>query len=249
MKIAMIVPHITGDMEANLRTIRNFIADACENGASLVLLPETVLTGLSNTDDYAHDIKLAISIRHDIVRALRDMARACKIWLCFGFFENDGGCIYDSAVLIDPAGEIAIHHRRISPHWHAQNASPAQYAQGSSLSHAATPLGKTALVICGDLFDEDVLSMLDEMKPDVVLFPFARCFSPKYINSQRDWDRKGIQEYAGQAKRVGAALVMANIYAGAELGGGFGGAAFVGKNGGVLASFPLCREGILYYEL
>jgi predicted amidohydrolase len=249
MKIALAVPYITNDMNVNVCGIKNIITEACKSGASFVLLPEAVLTGLNITDEYNHDIELAVSIENQIITMLGNMAKENKIWLCFGFLENDNDCIFNSAVLIDPNGEITIHHKRISPYWRAKDLPSHQYAEGITLHHTITPLGKTVIVICGDLFYEDVIKMLDLIKPDVVLFPMARCFSPKYINSQQDWDSKGIYEYTPQAKRIKSTILLSNLFAINEIGGGFGGAAVIDKNGNILTSeLPLCHKGILYYE-
>jgi len=195
MKIALAVPRLVKDINANIITINDLISEACLNGASLILLPEATLTGLINNDVYEHDIKISLSINDKIVADLCAQAKNKSVWLCFGFLEKEDNRIYDSAVLVNPTGEISIHYRRINPQWRAQNLPASQYAEGDEMKSTTTPFGKTAIVICGDLFDDNVLSMLDPIRPDLILFPFARCFPSKIKDVQKEWDETEKYEY------------------------------------------------------
>ena len=85
--------------------------------------------------------------------------------------ERDGGCLYDTAVLLDHAGEIALHYRRIQPQWHGRHADPAVYRQGSELPVAQTPFGVLVFLLCGDLFDDEITARVRELAPD-------SCYSP-----------------------------------------------------------------------
>lgn len=250
MKIALAVPRLVKDINANINAINNLISEACLNGASLVLLPEATLTGLINNDVYEHDIKIALSINDKIVADLCAQAKNNDVWLCFGFLEKEDNRIYDSAVLVNPTGEISIHYRRINPRWRAQNLPANQYAEGGEMKSTTTPFGKTAIVICGDLFDDNVISMLDPICPDLVLFPFARCFPSKIKDVQKEWDETEKYEYINQAKRTGATVAMTNYIGSAEIEDtSFGGAFVVNVKGEMLASLPLLQEGILYCDV
>jgi len=249
MKIASVVPRLTNDIDININKINKLITEACLNGASLILLPEAALTGLINNDVYEHDISIAVSISDKAIGSFCDKAKMHGIWLCFGFLEKENGCIYDSAVLINPSGEISIHYRRINPQWRAKNLPANQYSEGIEVKSAMTPFGKTAILICGDLFDDNVLSMLGSIRPDFVLFPFARCFSSKVNDIQEEWDEVEKYEYINQAGRTGATVAMVNYIGTAYINDtSFGGAFIIGKNSDMLASLPLLHEGILYYE-
>ena len=147
MKIALIVPCLYKDIKTNISKINEFISEACLNGADFILLPEASLTGLINNDVYDHDINIAISIDNKIITDFCNKAKKNNIWLCFGFLENDCGCIYDSAVLINPIGEKVIHYRRINPQWRAKNLPLNQYSEGVEVKSAITPFGKTAILI------------------------------------------------------------------------------------------------------
>ena len=250
MKIALAVPRLTSDVSANIHRIDELISEACLNGAELILLPETALTGLINNDVYDHDIALAVSLQDKVIVDFRDKARKNAVWLCFGFLENENSCIYDSAVLIDPTGEISIHYRRINPQWRANSLPANQYSEGTEVKSAMTPFGKTAILICGDLFDDNVISMLAPIRHDFVLFPFARCFPSHVKNIHQEWESVEKQEYINQARQTNATVAMANYIGTTDINDtSFGGALVVGKNGELLASMPVLQEGILYCEL
>lgn len=249
MKIALAVPRLFKDINVNINTINDLISEACLNGATLILLPEAALTGLINNDVYDHDIEIAVSINHKILTDFCDKAKANKVWLCFGFLEKEDDCIYDSAVLINPNGEIAIHYRRINPQWRAKNLPASQYGEGVEMKSILTPFGKTAILICGDLFDENVISMLDPVRPDFILFPFARCFPSRIKDIQKEWNDVEKNEYVNQVRRTAATVVMSNYIGTAEIEDtSFGGAFIVNAKGDILASLPLLQEGLLYYD-
>ncbi|MCL2378584.1 MAG: carbon-nitrogen hydrolase family protein [Defluviitaleaceae bacterium] len=249
MKIALIVPRILKDINTNITKINELISDACTGGAKFILLPEATITGLINNDVYEHDISIAISISDKIITNFCEKAKINGIWLCFGFLEKEKGSIYDSAVLINPMGEISIHYRRINPQWRAKNLPSNQYSEGFEMKSAITPFGKTAVLICGDLFDDNVLSLLDPIQPEFVLFPFARCFPSSVKDIQKEWDEVEVHEYIKQAQRTCATVAMTNYIGTADINDtSFGGALIVDKDGSVLTSLPLFHEGILYYE-
>jgi N-carbamoylputrescine amidase len=250
MKIALAVPRLTKDINANILQMKNMISDAQGNGAGLVLFPEAALTGLVNTDIYEKDIQLARPVRHEHIAGFGKTAQEKKIWLCFGFLENEDGCIFDSALLFNPEGEIILHYRRINPCWRAGDLPPGRYSEGAEIPYAATPLGKTAIIICGDLFDENVLSMLNKGRPDFILFPFARCFPSAVADAQKEWDETEKFEYMKQARLTGAAVAMANYIGTPEINdASFGGAFVIDKKGGLAASLPLLQEGMLFCEI
>ena len=250
MKIALAVPRLRKDISVNIDAMNGLISEACANGASFILFPEAVITGLINNDVYEHDINISIPLDHKIIIDFCNNAKKNNIWLCFGFLENDKGCIYDSAVLINPNGEIAIHYRRINPQWRAKNLPASQYSEGAGMKCTMTPLGTTAIVICGDLFDDNVMTMLKKVRPDFVLFPFARCFNSNIKDLQKEWDETEEIEYINRAKLSGGLVAMTNYIGTDEINDtSFGGAFVVSPKGEMLASLPLLQEGLLYFEL
>ena len=248
MRYAVAVPKLTFNIKDNLDKILLMMAQASKAGADILLLPETVLTELNLCDDYNIDRHLAYTIGSYPVQVVIDNAQKYKMWTAFGFLELAGDTIFDSAVLVDTKGKIALHQRRMSPGWRARNANILEYGSGTSLATTVTPWGKTAFLICGDLF-ETAFPLAVAAKPDLLLFPFARCFHPKVTEPQKQWDNVEWKKYSAQIQEIGAFTLMANYIADRELNGGaFGGGYIVDRNGAVIKSIKLFEEGLVIWD-
>lgn len=249
MRAALVVHRVTLDMSSNMETIRTELNKAANHGADLVLFPEAALTGLVNNDDPSHDLPLVQAIPGPTTDILGGLCSKRGVWLAIGLLERDGNKLYDSAVLIDPDGKIQLKYRRISQGWHGKNANPLVYCQGTELRKVETPFGSFAFLICGDLFDDSIVARLRKVDPDWVLFPFARCFAND-ADAQILWDKEEQEIYVTRVKLAGITMLMTNLLADKDVGGGaFGGAMVVSPGGFVVDSLPLDRSGILCVEL
>jgi len=249
MKAALVVHRVLADRETNLAAILSMAREAADAGAELVLFPEAALTGLINDDDPAHDLPLGQAIPGPVTDVLAELACERDLWLAIGLLEREEDRLYDAAVLLTPNGEIGLRYRRIQPQWHGRRADPAVYRQGTELSKLQTPFGSVAFLICGDLFDDEILRRVRDLRPDWLLFPFARCFDDGSYDQER-WDREEWAEYVQRVRLAGIPTLMANYLADrVMLGGAFGGAMAVAGNGTVVASFPLGKVGILLVDL
>lgn len=250
MKVALVVPRLTADIAVNLATIERMTADAVASGASLVLLPEATLTGLINNDDPAHDMSLGQAIPGPATDRLGMFCSRYGIWVGFGMLERQEASLYDSAVLLKPDGSIALKYRRNQPQWHGKEANPEVYRQGDDLPMVRTAFGKVAFLICGDLFDDTIVSRFQSLGADWLLFPFARCFSDGTANQSR-WDTEELPEYAQRVRMTQTTAFMVNYLTDCSLPDdhSFGGAFVISSEGEVLASQPLGEEGILIVEI
>ena len=249
MRVALVVPELTSDVSANLSGMKAAMLRAAEAGARLVVFPEATLTGLVNNDDPRHDLPLGQTIPGPATEDIAAMGVRLNVWTALGLLEKDGGELYDSAALIDPSGNIRLKYRRIQPQWHGRAADPSIYRQGSSVGKAETPFGVISFLICGDMFDDAIISQLRAAKPDLVLFPFARCFSSD-ADPQKQWDEKEQEEYTRRVRLLGKPTLMTNYLAPRELNGGaFGGAFAVAADGTVTHAWPLCRAGTLHIDM
>lgn len=250
MKAALLVPRVTANAAANLDSIERMVADAARSGAELVLLPEGVLTGLINNDDPVHDLPLGQPIPGPATERLAASARLHGLWLGFGLLEIEGDCLYDSAVLLAPDGSVALTYRRNQPQWHGIAADPAIYKEGARIGMAQTPFGRAGFLICGDLFDDGIVSRFRALQPDWLLFPFARCF-PDGSADQTLWDTAELPQYAHRVRFVGRPALMVNYIGdpGLEECPSFGGAFGISAEGEVKASLPLAVEGVLIVKL
>lgn len=248
MKVALAVNRVLLDIPANLSEIIDLAGNAADAGADLVVFPESALTGLINNDDPSHDLPLGQPIPGDVTDVLAKLARKRHIYLAIGLLEREDIRLYDSAVLIAPDGKIKLKYRRISPRWHGPQADPSVYCQGEELSKAWTPLGTFAFLICGDLFDDELVRRIRNLQPDWLLFPFARCFDDNSYDQER-WDREEKAEYAQRVRLAGVTTFMVNYLGDKDTGNSFGGAMVVAGDGTIIDSFPLGRVGTLLVSL
>lgn len=245
MRVALAVNRIGPDREANMQQILRLTAEAAAAGASLVLFPETAVTGLINNDDPAHDLPLGVPVPGELTGRLAEAARSGSIWLGIGLFEWEQGRLYDSAILLDPEGQVRLHYRRTNPGWHAPDADPAVYGEGTDYPRAETPLGRIMCLICGDLFHDEQVEAVRAGRPDLLLYPFARAMEGEW--SQVRWEREEMGAYAERVRLTGATALMVNYLS--DLDGSCGGAWVVRPGGTVSHSLPLGRSGLLLADL
>jgi N-carbamoylputrescine amidase len=249
MTVALLMNEVGPDQEANLAAIIALVNEACDKGAQLLVLPEAALTGLVTDDNPAHDLPLGQQIPGPLTSVLGALCAQRQIWLACGLLESAEGMLYDTGLLIAPDGSIQLKYRRIQPQWHGRCADPAVYGAGVDLQAVATPFGKVACLICGDLFDDGVIERARACVPDLLLLPFARCFKDGSRDQAR-WDNEELPEYCGRIAMTGCTTLMVNYLADRNLdGGSFGGAAVVSGDGNVMAQYPLGVPGVFMVDV
>ena len=250
MKAALVVPRLTADIAANLATVERMATEAISFGAGLILFPEAVLTGLTNNDDPSHDRQLAETIPGPATDRLGAVCSRHHVWLGFGMLERQEARLYDSAVLLRPDGSIGLKYRRLQPQWHGKNADPQVYRQGADLHVARTPFGTVAFLLCGDLFDDAIVSRFESLGADWMLLPYARCFSDGAADQAR-WDTEELPQYTQRIRMAQTPAFMVNYLGDRSLQDdkSFGGAFVVSADGEVIARHPLGEEGMLIVEM
>ncbi|WP_254506703.1 carbon-nitrogen hydrolase family protein [Anatilimnocola floriformis] len=157
-----------GEKAANLQRAEERIAEAAQHGAQVVLLPEALTAGWT----WPGSAELADAIPGgQSCEQLAACARKHGVYVCAGLVECAGDRVYNAAVLIDPAGQIILHHRKINE---LEIGHP-YYALGDRLQVARTPLGTFGLMICADGFAQGQVigRSLAYMGADVILSPCA----------------------------------------------------------------------------
>ncbi|MCW3479644.1 carbon-nitrogen hydrolase family protein [Neisseriaceae bacterium JH1-16] len=97
-----------GDVAFNLDKALSAIA-ASHGHADLLVLPETFIPGFPTPDDIA---SLAEPLDGPSVTAIRAAARAAGVSVVFGFAEEESGRYFNTAVLVDAAGDILLSYRK-----------------------------------------------------------------------------------------------------------------------------------------
>jgi predicted amidohydrolase len=168
-RLAMVQMRVDGGAkQVNLERAEARIATAAQEGAEVVLLPEALTLGWTHpsASQQAEPIPAGESCRR-----LAACARRYGIYVCAGIVEQHGDCIFNSAVLLSPAGELLLHHRKINE---LEIGHP-YYALGDRLGVARTPLGTFGLMICADGFapGQALTRSLALMGADMILSPCA----------------------------------------------------------------------------
>jgi predicted amidohydrolase len=251
LRAALAVVRVGADPEANTAAVLSYVTEAADRGAELLLLPEGVLTGLINNDDPVHDLPLGQEVPGPATDAVAAVAADRRIWVCLGLLQRAGEQLYDTAVLIDAAGEIRLRYRRMNAGWHGRQAAPETYREGTEMPVVATPWGRMAILICGDLFDEHAVAAVRRAQPEWLLFPFARCFTGGG-RSQTRWNQEEMPAYVERVRLAGVPALMVNYLADDDSlpeDRSFGGAFVVSPDGRLLAEKPLGEDGLLIVNL
>lgn len=159
---------IDGDIEGNLRRIEYAVEAAAQEHADIACLPEAAVLGWVNPAAHhlAEPIPGALSDR------IAEMARRHGIMIATGLCEKDGETLYDAAILLDADGEILMKHRKINIL--AELMDP-PYTPGSidDIGTVETPIGRIDMLVCADVFKEEIVEVAAGQQPDLMLIPFG----------------------------------------------------------------------------
>lgn len=195
-RLAMVQMHVEGgDPAGNLERAAHRVDEAVRAGAQVVLLPETMDLG------WTHPSALtgADSVPEGAVCSfLRSLARRHGIYLCSGLTERAGDQTFNAAVLISPAGDVILHHRKLNELDIAHDC----YAQGDRLAVAATPLATFGLMICADAFarGQVISRTLGMMGADVILSPCAWAVPSDHDNAREPYGQLWFDNYGPVAR-------------------------------------------------
>lgn len=188
------VVQLASEKAGDFAAMTDLAKQAKRRGAELVIFPESSAFGWLSprvfTDAHPIPGKTAASFA--------SIARAADIWVAAGLAERGpaiktppgSGAVayeaYDSGVLINPNGEIVLHHRKYAVLKNAFNPKdcPAGLGTGgcsytpgplSDIKIAETPFGRTALLVCADAYtyDKTALLALKALKPEFVIIPWG----------------------------------------------------------------------------
>ncbi|MGZ3351588.1 MAG: nitrilase-related carbon-nitrogen hydrolase, partial [Xanthobacteraceae bacterium] len=138
-----------GDVEHNIGLATQLVDAAVRQGAELVVLPECMDTGYL-FDSAEHCRALAEPVPEGrFVSAMAALARKHDIFIASGITEWDPGRqrIFNSGVMLDRKGEVAVHYHKQFLATHDQN----WFAFGErGCPVVDTDLGRIGLLICFD---------------------------------------------------------------------------------------------------
>jgi len=247
MRTAIISNLVTKDIPKNQKKLLSLAAQGIEEGAEFVLFPEAAATGLVNTGNPNSDYKIAEPLSGPRNSEWSNLAREHGVYFGAGFLEIDGKCIFDSAALYNPEGKLILHYRRNEAGWHSVYDDSSIYCEGNQIPVVETPVGRLAFLICGDLWNDRVLSNLTKKRPDYLLYIFARDIVPrKQLESL--W-RSEFQSYQERWMKTRSKVLAVNLLSDIHNFGSIGGAWYIDSTGQLLSSSPILEEHILLIDM
>ena len=186
---------VGGDMDTNLAHAAEMIAEAAAKGAQVVLLPEAMDLGWTDPSALTQAEPVPGGKASEL---LSKMAREHGVYVCSGLTEKDGETVYNSAVLINPEGEIILLHRKINE----LDIGHPYYALGHQLSVCETELGTIGLMICADASTGDhvIPRALAYMGADVILSPSAWAVAADHNNFEEPYGGTWTRAYIPVAR-------------------------------------------------
>jgi len=149
------------DKDATVDKACSLIREAARNGAQLIVFPETYIPAfpvwcalqapIHNHDLFCELAANSIKIDGPELAKIAETARECEVFVSMGFNEGttvSDGCIWNANVLMDDAGNILCHHRKIVPTFYEKLIwAP---GDGAGLEVCPTRLGRIGMLICGE---------------------------------------------------------------------------------------------------
>lgn len=236
-----------GFVNENVQYNKKVIVDTmvkCSKDVDIVIFGEAFLQGFYGaTFDTEHDENIAFSQNDLIIKEIAAIAKEHKVAVSFGFIEKEKSYFYSSQISIDSNGKIIDIYRRVSPGWKEEFACD-RYCEGKGFHTFDFNKKKIAIGLCGDLwFEENILS-INEIHPDLVLWPVYTDFNYKEWNSTMKY------EYVEQANKIKAPVLYVNSFCldkKEECEIAKGGAAMF-DNGKIVKEISAGNEGILFVE-
>jgi predicted amidohydrolase len=135
-------------VDANIARIVELTVEATEEGVQLAVFPECSVTGYGY-DDVEAVQEDAISLDDARLDVLRNACASRNINIVVGLIERNGNKVYNTSVLIDRAGSIAGHHRKL----HLPCLGADRFVSQGDIEPASitTNVGQVGLLVCADM--------------------------------------------------------------------------------------------------
>jgi nitrilase len=144
------------DLDRSVDKACTLIEQAGQEGAGLVVFPETYLPGYpfwiwSHTPAegaplFAELYRNAVELPSDATRRIGDAARRARAWVVMGLNEREGGTLYNTLAYFDDHGRLLARHRKLQP----TNAERTIWGRGDGrdVFVVDAPFGRLGGLIC-----------------------------------------------------------------------------------------------------
>ncbi len=239
------------DMDANIAKTIDFIEQAAQLGAQ-VILPSELFQGpyFCTTQDERWFETAYPAASHPCVVLLQPVAKALRVVLPVSIFERDGNHTYNSVVMLNHAGEImGVYRKSHIPDGPGYQEKYYFRPGNTGFKVWNTIYGKVGVGICWDQWFPETARQLMLQGADLLLFPTAIGSEPhdSSLDTATPW-RRAMQ---GHAVSNVVPVIAANRV-GLEQGLGapqkFYGHSFIADHRGELVqSFGAKEEGVLVH--
>jgi predicted amidohydrolase len=186
---------IGGDGDANRKHAAEQISRAAQNGAQVILLPEAMDLGWTHPSALTQAQPIP---QGETCQFLISQAKKYAVYICSGLIEKKDDAVYNSAVLINPAGALILTHRKINE----LDIGFPYYRLGNKLNVVETELGTFGLMICADANTPDYIltRSLCYMGADVILSPCSWAVVAEHDNEKEPYGSLWKNAYKTVAK-------------------------------------------------
>lgn len=250
-KIALVQMSCSKDKNDNIKKAVRLISKAADGGAKIVCLPEIFFNTYFPQHLDINYFELAETIPGHTIDALSKIVREKKIYLIAPIFEKENDRVfYNTAVLIDPDGNISGKYRK-NHIPHNEGYQEKYYFCPGNLGYPVfeTPHGNISVSICWDHWFVETQRIYALNGADIIFSPTALglCdFHSTKINKK--YMEKWEVMLRGQAIQNGVFLAV-NMRTGVEDKIDFCGGSFVADPNGEIISKLGVEEDILYADI
>ena len=168
MKVAVVQPKVDlGRTDSNIETIARAAISLSKRDVDLACFPELATTGYAL---YSRWPKVAEEIPGHTTDKLGIASRETGMYLVVGMPERKANAIYDSAVLLDPSGDVAGVYRKV----HLWDHERAYFTRGDGFPTFKTRHGKIGIGICYDIEFPEAARTMAMDGAELLLFPSAQ---------------------------------------------------------------------------
>src|SRR5262252_3408806 len=190
VKVACVqIEPVVLDREATLDKLEKVAAEAAREGAELVVFPETFVPvypsslwakafagwdGTGAKETFAQLAQESVAVGSPAERRIAAAAQELGIWIVTGVNEVEPerpGTIYNSLLYHSPAGELALHHRKLVPTNHERLVWG--QGDGRGLEAVETGFGRLGGLICWENYMPLARVALYESGVEIYVAPTA----------------------------------------------------------------------------
>ena len=158
---------IVGEKDRNVSRSLEMIAEAADNGAKLLVLPELCNSGyVFNSRDEAFALSEPIP-EGPTTKAWMEIAKARDLYIVAGITEREGDSLYNSSVVVGPSGYIGT-FRKV----HLWNEENLFFERGNlGFPVFSTPIGRIGTFICYDGWFPESYRLCALQGADIICIP------------------------------------------------------------------------------